>query len=179
MVDSTEFMFDYGYYSPKMTMSVNEFFEEEEWRFLPSLSFLHFNVDLPTFLKKDSISEYVYKLHFDISVWAENDSSFYNKHPEYFDGKCEFDSDMMSVIITIPDKIQKTDFFISETDSTFKRIFIPFKGEDRKSGKYMIDFSDCKQRSWCFKQLSFWIEKRGNLSDEEILRVYRSLKFKN
>ncbi|GAA4823124.1 hypothetical protein [Algivirga pacifica] len=177
IVDSTVFFFDYGYYSPKMTLSVKEYIEEKEW-VIPDFLFLYFDEDNPLLLKVDSLSKYVYKAHFDITPWIENDSSYYKKHPETFEGKCEIDSNILSVEIIIPDIIQKTEFYVTEADSTFKRIFIPHKGEGRKSGTYMIDFSSCTGYRWCSKQLSFWAEKRGDLSDKDMLKIYQSLKLK-
>ncbi len=176
--DSTSFGFDYGRYSPKMTLSPKEYLDNKEWETQENF-IIATVVDFGQrdFVRYDSLGNGQF-----IAIYSVNDDTMFRKIAKdkilLEKSDIEFDGDTLKYRFKLPEKLQEFDFYLSEDDSVFSRIFVAKDFTKYRSGKYILDKESCTNKLNCLRQLSIWTYSYGKISKEELLGILKSVKLK-
>ncbi|KAA3437929.1 hypothetical protein [Rufibacter hautae] len=179
--DGFEFTFEYGAYSPKLTLSPEEYIQLEEWHmdesFGPLFSILKPSPTLESVVKKDD-STYLatYKARECInsdSCSLNIDRDLYRRYFAIKDSTLEYE-------FRLPKELLQHDFTVSTTDSTFKRVFIPNELDKHDAGVYMINRNSCIEDNeyHCWKQLALFTSGTVKISRSELKEILNSLTLK-
>jgi hypothetical protein len=175
--DGLELQFDFGLYAPKMVLTEKEFWADETWRYEGKLAILCIMNPMPIFLEIERIYDSLYRIKVDARECLRNDSCSYYKIKEAFDLFLLKDSVFTADLILHP-KIENYDFYISEENSVYQKIFISKEVNKFKSGLYLVDKNSCADEHNCEKQLSLWTSGSTKIDTASLIKIFRSVRFK-
>lgn len=176
-----EFTFDYGAYSPKLTLTPEEYIQMQEWHmdesFGPLFSILNPSPTLESVVKKDDstfLATYKAKECIKSDSCALNiDRELYSRYFAIRDSTLEYE-------FRLPRELMQHDFIVSTTDSTFKRIFISKELNKHDAGVYLINRNSCMEDNeyHCSKQLALWTSEPVKISRSELEKILNSVRLK-
>lgn len=175
--DGLELQFDFGLYAPKMVLTEKEFFEDGAWKFKGIQTLLFIMDPMPRLVEFEKLNDSLYRIKVDARECLRNDSCSYYKIKEAFDRFLLKDSVFTADLVLHP-KNENYDFYISEEDSVYQKIFISKEVNKFKSGLYLVDKNSCADEHNCEKQLSLWTSGNTKIDTASLIKIFRSVRFK-
>jgi len=177
-----ELMFDYGAYSPKMTLSPKEYIQEKEWEKGSSTFAMLFPViqPMPRLSEVTPLDDSTFVASYNAKECMESDSCIVNTERELFESFLTSKDSLLTYKFIIPKKQREFDFTITETDSIFKRTFIPKELNKYKAGTYILNKNSCEEDNpfHCLEQLALWTSDTVRISRSDLGRILKSVEFK-
>lgn len=177
--DGFELMFDYGLYSPKMTLSEKEYLKSKEWEYHGHYVMISILEPIPTLDSVRKINDSTFLAVYDASACLKNDNCHYYGMEEVFKqvGFKMKDSLIYSKF-TLPPSMKEYNFYITENDSIFKRVFISKELNKKKSGVYILNKNSCSDDYNCWKQLALWTSDSVKIPKENLVKILNSVELK-
>lgn len=176
-----EFIFDYGAYSPKLTLTPKEYIEMQEWHkddsFGPLFSILE---PRPTLESVVAINDSTFLATYKAKDCIESDSCYLNIDRKLFTSFLTINDSTIEYEIKLPKELMQHEFFVTTTDSTFKRVFIPKELNNYEAGVYLINKNSCMEDNefHCWKQLALWTSDSVNIGKRELKKILKSVELK-
>jgi hypothetical protein len=177
--DGFGLMFDYGLYSPKMTLTEEEYLKEKEWEISPNFGLIKILEPIPTLDSLKKVNDSTYLAIYNASECLKNDSCHYYGMEEVFHWVVfDMKDSMIYANFTLPSSIKEYDFYVTETDSIFKRVFISKDINKYRSGVYVFDKNSCSDKWNCMKQLALWTSDSIKISKNDLVKMLQSVELK-
>ena len=176
-LDWGELMFDYGLYSPKMTLSPEEYINSREWEYMDEFLINAVINPRPKFISVKKIDS-MYYAEYDVSACLLKPECEVSTVREYFTTNYNLIDSTLIFKFKIPKKIYDFEYYISENDSIFKRLFVPFELNKYKSGVYILNKKSCQDELNCWEQLSIWTSDSIKIEREQLIKLLKSAQLK-
>jgi|GEM_PF-5838290 len=173
-----ELMFDYGMYSPKMVLSLEEYLQEKAWREDADFNCLFSALEPePVFDAVKKLDDSTYQAIYHIRGCLKSGDCFYSDSL-YSRARMVVKDSILVYTFVIPSELTQYDFFITENDSIYKRMFISKAINTYKSGIHILNKKNCKDEYNCEAQFSLWTSDSVKIPRNELVRILKSVKLK-
>ncbi len=169
--------FDYGRYSPSLTLSPNEYLSSMKWEGSGEIPMFYLIEPRPIFenvVKIDSIYEATYN----VSECMIMENCILFTSANLFSYDFELRDSTLIYRFALPEEIVESDFIISEKDSIYKKIVLPHDLNKNIAGVKMINQKSCIDEFNCIENLSIWTSDSIKINKEELIEILQSVEFK-
>lgn len=171
-LDSGNLTFDYGLYSPKMTLSPDEYLKERAWEREDMFLMSYVMDPFPEFLHVNDSAGY-YNATYNIAKYLKSENASLAPLTNF--KKYAFKDSLMIYCFKLPDDINDFEFIITESDSLFKRVFIAYDLNEHSSGVYILNKNSCTNELNCHEQLSIWTGDSMNIERATLKEILNSV----
>jgi hypothetical protein len=170
-LNSGNLTFDYGLYSPKMTLSPAEYLKERAWEQEDKFIMSYVMNPFPEFQQLKDSGGY-YNATYNIAKYLRTESA--SLYPLTNFKEYSFKDSLMRYQFKLPQKFSEFEFYITESNSIFKRVFIANDLNKHSSGVYILNKNSCTDELNCYEQLSIWTGDSVNIERTILKEILNS-----
>lgn len=176
-----EFTFDYGTYSPKLILTPKEYIEMQEWHKDDSFGSLFSILEpRPTLESVAALNDSTFLATYNAKACLDSDSCYLNIDRKLFSRFLTINDSTIEYEVKLPKEIMQHEFYVTTTDSTFRRVFIPKQLNKHEAGVYLVNKNSCMEDNefHCWEQLALWTSDSVNIGKKELEKILKSVELK-